>query len=250
MRCLVLGASGRTGGLVLTQLLDRGVAVRALVRARGGASAATRLRPDASGHPCLQVVEAEVASLGTAEFREHLEDCDAVVSCLGPNVSLQGVFGPPYDLVVRTVANLIDAADALRPGAPIRLVLMSSVSVNCPARADARRGAWERVFVWALRGLLPPARDNQRAADLLVRRVGEHHPNLAWVAVRPDSLVDGEKAAYCTHEALVSSIFRADKARIADVAHFIAELVTDASTWERWRGKMPVLVSAVPEARS
>lgn len=223
------------------------MAVRALVRARGNESAAARLRPVASGHPGLEAIEAEVASLGAADFRAHLAGCDVVVCCLGPNVSLRGVFGPPYDLVAGTVEHLIDAAGALRPEVPIRLVVMSSVSVNRPARADARRGPLERAFLWALRGLLPPARDNQRTADLLVRRVGSRHPAFAWVAVRPDSLVAGERGAYRTDEALVTSIFRADRTRIADVAHLMAELVTDAATWERWRGQMPVIVSESAE---
>jgi len=248
MRCLVLGATGRTGVHVVRNLLERGVAVRALVRSRGGASAAARLEPGVAGHPHLDVVEAEVAALGVAEFRTHLDGCDAVACCLGPNVSLRGVFGPPYDLVAGSVEKLIDAADLLPPKSPIRLVLMSSVSVNRPARADARRGSVERACLWALRAVVPPARDNQRAADLLARRVGPHHPNLAWVAVRPDSLVDGAPGAYRAHEATVSSIFRADSVRITEVAQFITELVTDGPTWERWRAKLPVVVSAAPVA--
>ena len=243
MRCLVLGATGRTGGLVVSDLLARGVAVRALVRRRNGAGAAARIPVDAADTHDLEVVETDVASLAAAAFVDHLKGCDAVVSCLGPNVSLHGVFGPPYDLVTRAVGRVVDAVEDLRPDVAIRLVLMSSVSVNRPARADTRRGAIDRAFLWALRGLLPPARDNQRAADLLVRRVRADHPCIQWVAVRPDSLVAGETGAYETHEALITSVFRADTTRIADVAHFIATLVTDSAAWERWRGQMPVIVS-------
>ena len=29
---------------------------------------------------------------------------------------------------------------------------------------------------------------------------------------------------------------------MANVAHFICELVTDDRTWEQWRGKLPVIV--------
>lgn len=243
MRCLVLGATGRTGRLVVEQLLARGVAVRALVRRRAGVSATDRVPVDDGYRVDLEVVETEVASLAPTTFVDHVQGCDAVVSCLGPNVSLHGVFGPPHDLVTRAVGQVIDAAEGLRPDVAIRLVLMSSVSVNRPARADTRRGAIERAFLWALRGLLPPARDNQRAADLLVRRVGSDHPSIEWVAVRPDSLVAGPTGDYEVHEALVTSVFRADATRIADVAHFIATLVTDPAAWERWRGRMPVIVS-------
>ena len=81
-----------------------------------------------------------------------------------------------------------------------------------------------------------------------MRRVGPRHPTFAWVAVRPDSLVEGDRGAYRTHEALVTSIFRADRTRIADAAHSMVALVADAATWERWRGQMPVVVSETAEA--
>ena len=36
-------------------------------------------------------------------------------------------------------------------------------------------------------------------------------------------------------------MFRPDHTRMANVAHFMCELTTDADTWSRWRGGMPVL---------
>ena len=51
-----------------------------------------------------------------------------------------------------------------------------SVSVNQPKRADSRRGAGQRAFLSGLRLVLPPSRDNQRAADLLVHEVGPADP--------------------------------------------------------------------------
>jgi uncharacterized protein YbjT (DUF2867 family) len=233
---LLLGATGRTGRRVLQQLLERGVRVRAIVRS------AARLPVGAAEHPLLTVVEAEVATLPGEELRRLLAGCDAVISCLGHTISLRGIFGPPRDLVARTVERLCDAAAALRPTAPVRLVLMSSVSVNRPARADARRGVGERAYMWVLRGLLPPAQDNQRAADILALEVGADAPFVEWVVVRPDALVDGDVSAYRTHDGIVSSLFQADGTRLANVAHFMAELATDAATWRRWRGRMPVVI--------
>lgn len=131
---------------------------------------------------------------------------------------------------------------ALRPAAPVRLVLMSSVSVSRPARADTRRGVGERAFTRVVRALLPPARDNQRAADLLSLELGADAPVIEWVVVRPDSLVDGEVSTYRIHDGIVSSLVRPDRTRFANVAHFMAELVTDASGWRRWWGRMPVIV--------
>lgn len=233
---LLLGATGRTGRRVLQQLLERSVPVHAIVRS------SKRLPAGVAGHRLLTVTEGEVTALPAEELQRHVAGRDAVISCLGHNVSLRGVFGPPRDLVARTVERLCDAASALRPAAPVRLVLMSSVSVNRPARADARRGVGERAFTWLLRALLPPARDNQRAADFLALEVGADAPFVEWVVVRPDSLVDGAVSAYRTHDGIVSSLFRADGTRFANVAHFMAELVTDAAAWRRWRGKMPVVV--------
>jgi len=233
---LLLGATGRTGRRVLQQLLERGIPVRAIVRS------AERLPEGVADDPLLTVVEAEVAAMTGEELQRHVAGRDAVVSCLGHTISLRGVFGPPRDLVARTVERLCDAASALRPAAPVRLILMSSVSVNRPARADARRGAGERAYMWALRGLVPPARDNQRAADFLALEVGADAPLVEWAVVRPDALIDGEVSAYRTHDGIVSSLFRADGTRFANVAHFMAELVTDDAAWRRWRGKMPVVV--------
>lgn len=235
-RVLLLGATGRTGRRVLQQLLARGVPVRAIVRS------AERLPVGAADDPLLTVAEADLATLPGEELRRLMAGCDAVVSCLGHNVSLRGVFGPPRDLVARSVERLCDMAAALRPAAPVRLILMSSVSVNRPARADARRGVGERAFTWLLRALLPPARDNQLAADFLALEVGADAPFVEWVVVRPDSLVDGDVSAYRTHDGIVSSLFRADGTRFANVAHFMTELVTDDAAWRRWRGRMPVVV--------
>jgi len=235
---LLLGATGRTGRRVLQQLLERGVPVRAIVRS------AERLPAGAADDPRLTVAEADLATLPGEELRRLLVGCDAVVSCLGHDISLRGVFGPPRDLVARAVERLCDTAIALRPGVPVRLVLMSSVSVNRPARADARRGGGERAFAWLLRALLPPARDNQRAADFLALEIGAAAPFVEWVVVRPDSLIDGEVSAYRTHDGIVSSLFRADGTRRANVAHFMAELVTDDAAWRTYRGKMPVVVDA------
>ncbi|MBK9739391.1 MAG: SDR family oxidoreductase [Actinobacteria bacterium] len=249
-RVLILGATGRTGGCALTQLLERGVPVRAIVRS------AARLPEGSVGNPLLEVVEADVLALPTEVLAEHLAGCDTVISCLGHTISVRGVLGPPHDLVGQAVRLVRDAVDtsqrkqsaAGQPAAPVRLILMSSVSVNQPERADARRGRGERAYMWGMRALVPPARDNQRAADFLVHEVGPADANLQWVIVRPDTLTEGAVAEYRVHEALVSSLFKPDSTRMSEVAHFMCELATDDATWKRWRSRMPVIVDAQPPA--
>jgi uncharacterized protein YbjT (DUF2867 family) len=240
MNVLLLGGTGRTGGRVLQQLLERGVRVRAVVRS------AERLPAGVVQNPQLTVVAADLASLSDDEIREQVDGCDVVISCLGHTASLHGVYGVPRDLVCRSVERVYRATQKLRPAQPAKLILMSSVSVNRPAGLDTRRGRFERAGVWVLRGLVPPARDHQRAADFLHDVVAADDPSAQWVAVRPDSLKEGEVTQYTLHEALVDSLLRPGKTNMANVAHFMCELATDPQTWAAWRGKLPVIVNASP----
>lgn len=242
---LLLGGTGRTGRRVLAELLDRGVPVRAVVRS------AARLPEGAAGHPLLTVVDAQLLLLSREELQRHLAGCAVMMSCLGHTLSLTGVFGPPRDLVAQAVRRVADAAGAAARPEPLRLILMSSVSVNRPDRADTRRGWDERALLWALRGALPPARDNQRAADVLAGKVGADSEALRWVVVRPDTLLEGDASAYDVHDELVAGLFRPASTRMANVARFMADLATDEATWRRWQGRMPVIVDArADEART
>jgi nucleoside-diphosphate-sugar epimerase len=240
---LLVGGTGRTGRRVLEQLLNRGVDVRAIVRSAG------RLPAGVAANPRLTVVETDLLALGDGELRGHVRGCDAVISCLGHVLSLEGTFGPPRDLVTLATQRLCRAIEAVQPARPIRFILMSSVSVNRPRRLDARRGTFERAFVAAIRGLLPPARDNQRAADFLCRDIGTDHPSVQWAVVRPDTLVDGDVSEYAWHEGLVSSFFRPGRSNMANVAHAMCALATDGRVWERWKGRWPVVVNAGATAR-
>jgi len=238
---LLLGATGRTGRLVLSELLARSVRVRAIVRS------ARRLPDGMAANVNLETVEAELLSLSDEEWKDQVRGCDAVISCLGHNVDLKGIFGPPRDLVARATERACRAIAQLRPEAPVKFVLMSSVSVNRPGQADARRGRGERALLALIRFLAPPARDNQEAADFLCGEIGQEHPYLRWVAVRPDTLVEGEAGAYALHEGLVSSLAEPDRTARANVARFMRELATEPEVWEAWEGRHPVIVDAASE---
>jgi hypothetical protein len=235
---LLVGGTGRTGRRVLEQLVARGVGVRAIVRSTRGLPAGVVARPG------VTLVEGSLLSLSDRDLQVHLRGCDAVISCLGHVLSLQGVMGPPHDLVTRATTRLCRALEALRPPRPARFILMSSVSVHRPGGLDTRRGALEKACVWLLRGVLPPAKDNQRAADFLQGQVGPASPFVQWVVVRPDTLLEGEVSPYTLHEGLVSSIFAPGQTNMANVAHFMCELATSPTTWAAWKGKAPVIVNA------
>ena len=103
-----------------------------------------------------------------------------------------------------------------------------------------------------LRLLVPPHADNEQAAEFLRTRVGQGHRFVEWVAVRPDGLTDEEEVSdYELHESPVrSAIFDAGQVSRINVAHFMAELVTDDATWEQWKGRMPVVYNVSPRAGS
>jgi hypothetical protein len=234
---LLVGGTGRTGRRVLQQLLRRDIGVRAIVRSAG------RLPEGAAQASHLEVVEADLLSLGDDDLLRHVRGCDAAISCLGHVPSLKGIYGTPRDLVTQATRRLCRAIAAAQPTTPVKFILMSSVSVNQPTGREARRGAFEKGVVWMLRGVLPPAKDNQEAANFLCHRVGTSNPFVQWAAVRPDTLREGDVSEYTLHENLVSSLFRSSSTNMANVAHFMCELITDAREWGEWRGRLPVIVN-------
>jgi len=235
---LLVGGTGRTGRHVLHQLLERGISVRAIVRSCG------KLPPDTRGNPDLTVIQASLLSLPDEHLQRHLRGCDAVISCLGHVLSLKGIFGPPRDLVTRATSRLCRGIEGLQPPTPVKFILMSSVSVNRARRLDTRRGSLERAFLRMLSGVLPPVEDNQRAADFLQEKIGAGNPFVQWTVVRPDSLLPGDVSEYTVHEGLVNGLFAPGSTSMANVAHFMCELVTTPRTWADWTAKLPVIVNA------
>lgn len=233
----LLGATGRTGRCVLDQLTQRDIRVRALVRSTNKVQAELRARPN------LELIQASLLDLTDLELEQHIRGSDAVVSCLGHVMSLRGVFGAPRDLVTQAVARVAKAVHAVGATHPVKLVLMTSVSVNPPDGHDARRTDIERGILALARFLVPPARDNQEAANYLVESVGRDDPRLEWVVLRPDSLVDGSARRYEVHEELVDTLFSPGRTTMRNIASFICELLADEAKWARWRGKFPVIVN-------
>lgn len=237
-KVLMLGGTGRTGRHVIDELTRRGAQVRAIVRSPH------KLPPEIRARANLQLVEANLLDLSEAELARELSHCDAVVSCLGHDMSLRGVFGPPRDLVTRAARRIAKAARAADSSRPKRLVVMTSVSVNRPDQAEPRRGFMERGVLSLLRLLVPPARDNQTVADYLLDSVGTHDPAIEWVVVRPDSLIEGDPFGYSVHESIVDGLFKPGRTSMQSLAHFFCELLSEDAMWRDWRGGFPVVVSS------
>jgi hypothetical protein len=235
---LLMGGTGRTGRRVMEQLLNRGVNVRAIVRSR------MKIPADIADNPNLSVVETSLLSLKQEELQRYLNGCDAVISCLGHVISFKGIFGPPRNLVVQATTRLCTEIEQMQPTKPIKFILMSSVSVNQPKRLDTRRGIFEKMLLWLLRCVIPPAIDNQKSADFLYNNIGINNSFVQWVVIRPDTLLEGDVSKYKLHEGIVSSLFTPNNSNMANVAHFMCELVTNSKTWNEWTGKMPVIINA------
>lgn len=67
---------------------------------------------------------------------------------------------------------------------------------------------------------------------------------MAWVAVRPDTLLEGDRSEYALHETINSSLLKPDKTNRANVACFMCDLATDPDTWSAWAGRLPVIVNS------
>jgi nucleoside-diphosphate-sugar epimerase len=236
MTYLVLGATGATGRLLVKELLERGASVRIVVRD------AARLDESLHGKPELSVVEASISELKDDEIRSLVAGCEAAASCLGHNLSFRGLFGPPYRLVTDATRRICEALQAEEGDGPRRFVLMNTTGVRNP-EVDEQVPVSQRLVVLALRALLPPHADNDGAAEYLRTEVGQSHPDLEWVAVRPDSLVDHhEVSRYDLHPSPTrSAIFDAGQTSRINVAHFMASLLTDPDLWARWKGQTPVI---------
>jgi hypothetical protein len=101
----------------------------------------------------------------------------------------------------------------------------------------------QRIVLGLLRFLVPPHADNEEAADFLLHTIGTNNPSMEWVVVRPDGLIDEEAVAKIVIEPSPtrSAIFDSGKTSRIQVAHFMAELITDPETWDTWKGTMPVI---------
>ena len=178
MNILIVGASGATGRLLVEQLLARGQFVKVIVRSPDTLPATIRQ------HEHLSVIQASVLDLSDAELASHVKGCAAVVSCLGHNMNLQGIFGHPRRLVTNATRSLCAAIRANAPEEPTKVVLMNTVG-NSNRDLNEPISFAQKCVIGLLRLLTPPHADNEQAADYLRTRIGHNDGIIAWVAVRP-----------------------------------------------------------------
>jgi hypothetical protein len=233
---LVVGASGATGRLVVTQLLHCGHKVRAIVRSP------ERLPEDIRNHDNLSIINASVLDLTDKEMVRHVDGCDGVVSCLGHNMSFKGMYGAPRKLVTDATRRLCTAIKATHPPHTVRFVLMNTTG-NRNRDIPERVSFGQKLVVGLIRLLVPPHADNEQAADYLRTAVGPVDDTIEWIAVRPDGLIDeNETSAYEVFPSPIrSAIFNPGKTSRINVAHFMTQLLLNIDEWNKWKGQMPVI---------
>jgi len=233
---LVVGATGATGRLLVQHLLSRGQMVKVIVRSPD------RLPEAIRNCDRLSVIHASILDLSDVELAEHVKGCTAVASCLGHNMSWQGIYGQPRRLVADATRRLCDAIKANDSAAPIRFVLMNTAG-NSNRDLNEPISLGEKLVIGTIRLLLPPHVDNELAADYLRVSIGQDDKSIEWVVVRPDALIDEEQVTeYEVHPSPTrSAIFNAGKTSRTNVGDFMVRLITEDDAWNRWRGQMPVI---------
>ena len=235
MTILVVGASGATGRRLVEELLNRGLNVRVIVRSRE--SLAETLKK----HERLSVITASVLELSREELEQHVAGCEAVASCLGHNLTFKGLFGKPRRLVTEATLRLCDAIKATNSEAPGKYVLMNTVA-NRNRDLNESNPFAQRFIIALLRLILPPHSDNEQAAEYLRKAIGQNNPSIEWVAVRPSSLIEEESISEIeVYPSPTRSILKDGQISRINVGYFMADLITDKDSWNKWKGQMPVI---------
>lgn len=239
MMVLVVGATGATGKLLVEQLLSQECQVRVIVRSRN------RLPESVRSHSGVEIVEANLLELTGEELRQHVAGCDGIASCLGHNLTFKGIFGHPRRLVTEATRRLCNAIEQNDPGKGVKYVLMNTAG-NQNRDLDEPASFANRMVVGLIRFAVPPHADNEQASDVLRQEIGKNNSSVRWVVVRPDSLVnESEVSPYELYPTPIRDpIFNAGTTSRINVAHFMAQLITDGELWGKWVGQMPVMYNS------
>jgi len=236
MMTLVVGANGGTGRLLVEQLLEADICVRIIVRSTNN------LPKHIIEHKNISIVTESILDIPSIKLEEYVSGCNAIVSCLGHNLSFKGLFGAPRNLVTSATEKLCKAAIESKPEFRIKFILMNTTG-NANRDINENTPLSQRVVVFILRHLLPPHADNEKASDILRSSVGKKNSSVEWVVVRPDGLINEAKVTdYEEYPSPIrNAIFNSGQTSRINVANFMLKLITDEKSWNNWNGQMPVI---------
>lgn len=235
MKVLVLGGNGATGIHVVGQLLENNVDVKTIVRNSAKLKSLKNKKN-------LEIITASFLDMENADLSKILEDVDAIVSCLGHNITLKGMFGRPHRLVTDAIRKVCESIRMKETGKVTKLVLMNTTAC-LDVDAQEQFTTAEGIILAIMRFLLPPQKDNEQAVNYLKHAIGKHDRNIEWIAVRPDTLIDEkEVTSYSVHNSPVRSpVFNSGKTSRINVGSFIMNLLCNKEQWEKWKYQMPVI---------
>lgn len=230
-KSLVVGATGATGRHVVQMLLDKGQQVIAVARSK---ETMEKLLTQKDYGNLLEIYEAPILDISSEDLMKLTKDCTNIFCCLGHNLTFKGVFGKPRDLVTESVRRLT----SLMPSS-CKFILMGTEAVEHPDGKDPVRSLGARFVLTLLHYLLPPHIDNEMATEFMYKKGSE----CKWVVVRPTALIDENVAAekYVISERLDGTLFGANEVSRSNVAHFMVELATNDSLFDKYECKMPFI---------
>ena len=241
---LVIGATGATGKYVVKQLLERDQIVKVVVRSKQRMMDLLQemnkngTKVDITSSSNLQITEASFLDLSDTEVEDLIKGCTAAVSCLGHNMTFQGLYGKPRRLVTDSVQRLTSAIAKVNPSC--KFVLMGTDGVSNPS-TDDQRSVMERIILFLLRHLLPPHADNEAVAEYLLNYNSGKKQVLGWSIVRPTDLQNGGVCKYKLYDKPPGGLFGSGICTRANVAAFMVQLIVDTKTWEQYKFQMPVI---------
>jgi hypothetical protein len=235
MKVLVLGANGATGFNVVTQLLKQGINVKALTRN-------VEIFDSIKNREHIEVLKASILEIDNQMLKQYLSDVDAVISCLGHNITLKGLFGKPYTLVADALIRIVNSFNENNKNKTIKIIWMNTTA--CINKLQSEKFKNNENFVMKIMSfLLPPQRDNELSLGYLIDTVGISKKHIEWIAVRPDTLINEvDVSEYIVHPSPIRSpIFDAGKTSRINVADFMVSLLKDEVLWGKWKYRTPVI---------
>jgi len=200
VKLLILGATGKTGGHILAQALDRGNQVTILARDRSKAGI-PRER--------LRVIEGDVRN--HEALARAMDGQDAVISAIGRGMSFKS-----ENLIGQSVPGILMA---MKAQGIKRLMFMSAMGVGETYRQAPVMA--KLFFRTLLRGIYA----DKLAGDQLIR-----NSTLDWTIVQPVQLNDGPltKNYRAGEQVPMSGMPQISR---ADTAHFILDRLNDPATF-------------------
>lgn len=261
MPILILGATGRTGSLILLEALRRGHKVTALVRTPSGLDRFTADLPDAQranltvvrGTPlsaadvnsAVSTALATTSTIGPATGGGDASSSLVVISALSPRRTSENPWAAPHPtdspprMMADSIANVIAALQAVPPKSvrEKKIIHISALGV----------GATGPNANWLVRAVIDHsnfrlAYEDHEAVDEELRAAagGDDAGIIRWVVPRPARLTGGdEKDQYKIWPLEDGMVWLSAKTSMVALAKFSL----DAAEGSEWDGKDPIVLS-------